>query len=76
VPHESPGRAVELLGVDPSDRSTIVFVDDVAQNVDVARSSGWRAVHAARGHPWHNDVAALLELPPRSTNERAGDSRL
>jgi putative hydrolase of the HAD superfamily len=62
--------ASALLGVDPSDRSNIVFVDDVAQNVDVARSSGWRAVHAAPGHPWHNDVAALLELPPHLGRHR------
>lgn len=57
--------ASDLVGIDPSDRSNIVFVADAAENVDVARSSGWRAVHAARGHPWHHDVAALLELPPR-----------
>ncbi len=62
--------ATELLGVDPSDCSNIVFVDDIAQNVDVARSSGWRAVHAAPGHPWHSDVAALLELPPHLGHHR------
>lgn len=58
--------ASDLLGVDERDRSNIVFVDDAAQNVDIARSAGWRAVHAAPGQPWHNDVANLLELPPRS----------
>jgi putative hydrolase of the HAD superfamily len=57
--------ASELLGFDPSDRSNIVFVDDVLQNVEVARSSGWRAVHAAPGQRWHDDVAELLGLPPR-----------
>ncbi|HAP75252.1 MAG TPA: haloacid dehalogenase [Acidimicrobiaceae bacterium] len=59
--------ASDLLGVDQRDRSNIVFVDDAAQNVDVARSAGWRAVHAASGQPWHNEVANLLELPPRSS---------
>jgi putative hydrolase of the HAD superfamily len=56
--------ASDMLDIGPRDRSNIVFVDDVMQNVHVARSSGWRAVHAAPGRSWHNDVAALLELPP------------
>jgi FMN phosphatase YigB (HAD superfamily) len=60
----------DTFGVDPRDRSNIVFVDDLAQNVDVARSSGWRAVHAPPGHPWHDDVAALLGLPPHLGRHR------
>lgn len=45
--------------------SNIVFVDDDMQNVEVARSFGWCAVHAAPGQPWHDDVADLLKLPPQ-----------
>jgi putative hydrolase of the HAD superfamily len=58
--------ASDMLDIGPRDRSNIVFVDDVMQNVHVARSSGWRAVHAAPGQRWHDDVAKLLRLPPHS----------
>lgn len=58
--------ASDLLGVDLRDRGNVVFVDDASQNVTVARSAGWRAVHASPGQPWHNEVANLLDLPPRS----------
>jgi putative hydrolase of the HAD superfamily len=57
--------ASDLLRLNFSERSNIVFVDDVMQNVEVARSFGWRAVHAAPGQPWHDDVAELLDLPPQ-----------
>jgi putative hydrolase of the HAD superfamily len=55
--------ASDLLCLSVSERSNVVFVDDVMQNVEVARSSGWRALHAVPGQPWHDDVAKLLELP-------------
>jgi putative hydrolase of the HAD superfamily len=51
--------ATQRLGADPSD---IVFVDDVAHNVDQASAAGWRAVHAAPDALWELDVAALLGL--------------
>lgn len=54
--------ASERLGVHPDRRSSVVFVDDVLHNVDVARSAGWRAVHAADDHPWRDDVAELVGL--------------
>lgn len=56
--------ASSLLAINPKERSTIVFVDDILQNVEVAQSSNWQAVHAAPGQPWHDQVAELLQLPP------------
>ena len=55
--------ASERLGVNREQRSSVVFVDDVLNNVEVARSSGWRAVHASADQPWRHEVAELLELP-------------
>jgi putative hydrolase of the HAD superfamily len=51
------------LGLNPDQRANVVFVDDVMHNVEVARSSGWRAVHASVDQPWRNEVADLLGLP-------------
>ncbi len=36
----------ERLVLNNSDRTSVVFVDAVENNVDVARSCGWRAIHA------------------------------
>ncbi len=55
--------ASDRLGVNLDQRTSIVFVDDVMHNVDVARSSGWRAVHASAGQPWRQEVADMLGLP-------------
>ena len=55
--------ASDRLGLRPEQRSSVVFVDDVLHNVDVARSAGWRAVHATADQPWRHDVAELLGLP-------------
>ena len=55
--------ASDLLGLTPSERSNVVFVDDIMRNVTAARSAGWRAVHAAPGQPWRHEVADLLGLP-------------
>ena len=57
--------ASDLLRLDGDERSNIIFVDDVMQNVDVARSAGWQAVHAAPGQQWHGEVADLLGLRPQ-----------
>jgi putative hydrolase of the HAD superfamily len=54
--------ASECLGVDAAERSSVVFVDDVMDNVEVARSFGWRAVHAAADQPWRAEVEQLLGL--------------
>jgi putative hydrolase of the HAD superfamily len=51
------------LGLNPDQRANVVFVDDVMHNVEVARSSGWRAVHASVDQPWRHEVADLLGLP-------------
>ncbi|HSM67189.1 MAG TPA: HAD family hydrolase [Ilumatobacteraceae bacterium] len=51
------------LGLNPDQRANVVFVDDVIHNVEVARSSGWRAVHASVDQPWRHEVADLLGLP-------------
>jgi putative hydrolase of the HAD superfamily len=55
--------ASDRLGVNLDERASIVFVDDVMNNVEVARSAGWRAVHASADQPWRHDVAGLLGLP-------------
>jgi putative hydrolase of the HAD superfamily len=55
--------ASERLGVTLDQRTSVVFVDDVMHNVDVARSSGWRAVHASADRPWRHEIAELLGLP-------------
>lgn len=55
--------ASERLGVNVDLRQSVVFVDDVMHNVDVARSSGWRAVHASSDQRWRHEVAELLGLP-------------
>jgi hypothetical protein len=34
----------------------------VMHNVEVAQSSGWRAVHASADQPWRHEVAHLLGL--------------
>ncbi len=52
--------ASERLGVAVAERPGVVFVDDVMNNVEVARSSGWRAVHAAPNRPWRHKVEQLL----------------
>jgi putative hydrolase of the HAD superfamily len=56
-------RASARLGVNPDERTSVVFVDDVVHNVEVARSAGWRAVHASADQPWHREVVELLGLP-------------
>ncbi len=55
--------ASDRLGLEADQRTSVVFVDDVMHNVEVARSSGWRAVHASADQPWRHDVAELLGLP-------------
>ena len=56
--------ASDRLGVTAEERSSVVFVDDVLNNVEVARSFGWRSVHAAAGSRWHAEVEQLLGLRP------------
>lgn len=55
--------ASDRLGLNADQRTNVVFVDDVMHNVEVARSAGWRAVHASADQPWRHEVAALLGLP-------------
>ena len=54
--------ASEELGLSASQRHEVVLVDDVLNNVHVARAAGWRAVHAPTDQPWHAEVAELLGL--------------
>lgn len=56
--------ASEQLGVAADDRPSVVFVDDVVHNVEMARSAGWQGVHACADQPWHQQVAELLGLQP------------
>ena len=55
--------ASDRLGLDADRRASVVFVDDVMHNVEVARSAGWRAVHASADQSWRHEVAELLGLP-------------
>ena len=55
--------ASDRLGLDADRRASVVFVDDVMNNVEVARSAGWRAVQASADQSWRHDVAELLGLP-------------
>ncbi len=57
--------ASQHLGVSVAERSSVVFVDDVLNNVEVARSFGWRAVHASPDARWHSEVAEQLGLGDR-----------
>ena len=54
--------ASKRLGLAEDQRPSVVFVDDTAKNVEVARSFGWRAVHASGDRPWRQEVAELLGL--------------
>jgi putative hydrolase of the HAD superfamily len=54
--------ASERLGLTRDERATVVFVDDVPNNVEVARAAGWRAVHAPPGERWQPEVETLLGL--------------
>ena len=58
-------NASRHLGVSAAERSSVLFVDDVLSNVAVARSFGWRAIHASPGAPWHAKVAEQLGLEAR-----------
>jgi putative hydrolase of the HAD superfamily len=49
--------ASEHLGLTAAEWPSVVFVDDVMANVEVARSVGWRAVHASTDQPWRQEVA-------------------
>lgn len=54
--------ASERLRLNLDERTSVVFVDDVMHNVEVARSAGWRAVHASADQSWRHEVAELLGL--------------
>jgi FMN phosphatase YigB (HAD superfamily) len=58
--------ASEQLGLTVPERPSVVFVDDVMNDVEVARSAGWRAVRASTDQPWHREVGDLLGLRPWS----------
>lgn len=63
--------ASEQLGVTPDRRSSVLFVDDVEHNVDVARAAGWRAVHATPGGAWIDEVSDLLGAAGRTSRRRS-----
>ena len=52
--------ASERLNVARERRSSVLFVDDVQHNVDVARAAGWQALQAPPGGEWIDEVGALL----------------
>lgn len=55
-------RASERLGVGEQDRQNVIFVDDVLNNVEVARAFGWQAVYATGDDTWQSTVAGLLGI--------------
>jgi putative hydrolase of the HAD superfamily len=52
--------ASDRLNVARERRSSVLFIDDVARNVDVARAAGWQAMYAPPGADWIPDAEALL----------------
>jgi len=50
------------LNVARDRRSSVLFVDDVHHNVDVAHAAGWQAIHAPPGGDWIDDAEALLDV--------------
>jgi putative hydrolase of the HAD superfamily len=54
--------ASKQLGVSEGSRSEIVFVDDLLENVETARKSGWQAVRALPDFRWMAEVEKLLSL--------------
>jgi len=54
--------ASQRLGLTADQLPSVVFVDDGAKNVEVARSFGWRAVHATVDRAWRQEVTELLGL--------------
>ncbi len=59
--------ASERLGVIAARRSDLIFVDDALHNVEMARSFGWRGVHAEGDGAWREEVATLLGLDDIAT---------
>lgn len=55
--------ASSRLGLTAAERPNVVFVDDVMNNVEVARSCGWSAVLASADEAWRLEVEDLLRLP-------------
>lgn len=52
----------QRLGLTDAQRPSVVFVDDVAENVEVARTVGWRAVHASVDEAWRDEVENNLGM--------------
>ncbi|MFP3881868.1 MAG: HAD family hydrolase [Actinomycetota bacterium] len=64
VKHDRRFFELASLRLDLADaqRASVVFVDDVAENVEVARAVGWRAVHASVDESWRHEVEDNLGL--------------
>lgn len=54
--------ASQRLDLTDAQRPSVVFVDDAAENVEVARAVGWRAVHASVDESWRHEVENNLGL--------------
>lgn len=54
--------ASQRLGLTDAQRPSVVFVDDVANNVEAARSVGWRAIRASTDESWRQEVEHSLGL--------------
>jgi putative hydrolase of the HAD superfamily len=52
--------ASERLNLSRDRRSSVLFVDDVEHNVEVARAAGWQAMHAPPGAGWIDEAEATL----------------
>ena len=52
----------QRLNLTADQTPSVVFVDDVAENVEVARAVGWRGVHASFDESWRHEVERNLGL--------------
>jgi putative hydrolase of the HAD superfamily len=64
------GAASDLLGL-PRHSSSVVFVDDAPENVEVARQHGWTAIHFVRGDGWRPAITKALERAAGSASSGA-----
>jgi putative hydrolase of the HAD superfamily len=55
-------EASKQLGVSEDSRSEVIFVDDLLENVETARKSGWQAVQALPDFRWIAEVESILSL--------------
>ena len=53
-------RVSDRLGLRVDQRGSVLFVDDVIDNVETAVAHGWKGVHAADGNRWLSEAERRL----------------